>query len=111
MPQITLYGTDTCRFTNRARGQLDALGIVYEYVDLQQDRKEEVRIRQLSGARNHTPTLEIHGEDNKMKRLVRPNDWELETELIAAGLLGQRPSKPYSRSVLRGPRSIIGDRR
>lgn len=111
MPQITLYGTDTCRFTNRARGQLDALGIGYEYVDLQQDRKEDARLRQLTQSRNHTPTLEIQGDDNKTKRLIRPNDWELETELIAAGLMTQRPAKPHSRSVVRGPRTVIGDRR
>ena len=110
MPQITLYGTDTCRFTNRARGQLDALGIAYDYVDLQQDRKEDTRIRQLSGSRSHTPTIEIQTE-GRFKRLMRPNDWELETELIASGLLAQRPAKPDSRSVVRGPRTIIGDRR
>jgi glutaredoxin len=110
MPQITLYGTDTCRFTNRARGQLDALGIGYDYVDLQQDRKEEARIRQLSGTRNHTPTVEIQCDD-RTRRLVRPNDWQLETELMQAGLLAERPVKHGSRSVIRGPRTIIGDRR
>lgn len=111
MPQITLYGTDTCRFTNRARGQLDALGIGYEYVDLQQDRKEDARIRQLSGTRDHTPTVEIRCDDSRTRRLVRPNDWELETELIATGLLAHRPEKLNSRSVVRGPRTVIGDRR
>lgn len=109
MPQITLYGADTCRFTNRARGQLDALGIGYEYVDLQQDRKEDTRIRQLYG-RNHTPIIEIV-TDGKKRHLVRPNDWELETELMTAGLLTERPARPDSRSVVRGPRTVIGDRR
>ena len=76
MPQITLYGADTCRFTNRTRGQLDSLGVQYTYIDLHQDRKEDVRIRQLCG-RNSTPIIEIV-TDAKTHRLVRPSDWQLD---------------------------------
>ena len=111
MPQaITLYGTETCRFTNRARGQLDSLGLAYDFIDLEQDRSEDARLRQGSGGRRQTPTVEID-YDGKKRRLVQPNDWQLETELIQAGLLKERAQRPGSRTVIRGPRAIIDDRR
>ncbi len=109
MPQITLYGADTCRFTNRTRGQLDSLGVAYAFVDLQQDHEEGLRFRKSFG-RNATPVVEIVN-DGKTRRLVRPNDWQLETELKEAGVIAERQATPSSRSVIRGPRTVIGDRR
>lgn len=108
-PSVTVYGADTCRYTNRARGQLDALRIAYSYIDLEQDRAAESNIRQATGQRQ-TPIILID-TDGQKKKLVRPNDWELETELIQSGLLAHRAQRPESRAILRGPRGVIGERR
>jgi hypothetical protein len=104
---VTVYGLDFCRFTNRTRGQLDGLRVAYDFVDLGNQAG-----RPLPGAviaRQQTPTVAIQWKGGT-QRLIRPDDWQLQSELIRCGLIDKRKQRPASRSVMPGPRAILGER-
>lgn len=67
-PYIILYGVANCPYTARAKQQLDALGVAYEYIDLNSDAARymgELGARlKVSGYQQEeyqTPLLEING--------------------------------------------------
>ena len=55
-PRVTLFHGQGCSLCDRARGQLDALGVDYEAVDITDDADLEARYREW------LPVVEIDGE-------------------------------------------------
>lgn len=106
-PAVTVYGADSCRFTNRTRGQLDSLGVAYRFVDIEKTQARPSPY--LVGRKQRTPTVAIEF-NGASRRLICPGDWELETELIRCGLVAKRNTPPASRTVIRGARSILRQR-
>jgi glutaredoxin len=55
-PRVTLYSAEGCQLCERARGVLDASGVVYDEVDITGDPRLE------SEYREWLPVVEIDGE-------------------------------------------------
>ena len=51
-PAITMFGADWCRDCRRTKSQLDALGVGYEYIDLETDPGAAEVAREISGRTN-----------------------------------------------------------
>src|SRR5439155_222491 len=55
--KITVYGADWCGDTRRTRKQLDALGLPYDYVDIDEDKAAEAWITEQNNGKRKTPTV------------------------------------------------------
>ena len=55
-PQVTLFHGQGCSLCDRARAQLDRLGVPYEAIDITSDTELEARYREW------LPVVEIDGE-------------------------------------------------
>jgi len=82
MEKIKVYGADWCEDTRRTLGQLDSLGVPFEYIDIEQDEASARWVREQNGGKERKPTLKV-GEEI----LSTPDDERLEGALRAHGLL------------------------
>lgn len=88
--RIVVYGAVGCADTQRARHELESLGVAYEYVDVERDPDANERVKQWNGGRRITPTIVlpsgnvVTGED----RLAAPSNAELHERLRADRLMG-----------------------
>jgi mycoredoxin len=82
MERVKVYGADWCGDTKRARKQLDALGVVYDYVNVEEDEQAARWVKEQNGGKERKPTLKV-GE----QVLSVPNEEELESALRGNGLL------------------------
>ena len=82
MSQITVYGADWCPLTKGTRMHLERLGVQYDYVDIDRDRKAARWVAEQNGGKEKKPTLDIEGEI-----LTEPSNSELDQVLQAKGVL------------------------
>jgi len=80
--KITVYGADWCGDTRRTRKQLDALGVPYDYVDIDEDKAAEAWITQQNNGKRKTPTVDVNGTV-----LIEPTNPKMEQALRDQGLL------------------------
>ena len=83
MNTIKVYGANWCHDTVRTREQLDRLGVVYEYINVDKDAAAKHWITQQNNGKQKTPTVDFGG-----KLLIEPTNEEMEAALRAAGLVG-----------------------
>jgi mycoredoxin len=60
-PHIVMYGAYWCSHTIAARQFLNAQGIPYDYVDVDQDTEAAEKVRGWNNGNQSTPTLDIEG--------------------------------------------------
>ena len=84
MNTIKLYGANWCEDTTRTREQLDALGVKYEYINVEKDAAANKHITELNNGKRKTPTIDLGG-----KILIEPSNEEMEQALKTSGLLPQ----------------------
>lgn len=80
---ITVYGTDTCKDTNRTRRHLDELKASYRYIDIDTDPRAERKVLEWNEGKRVTPTI-VFGDEGD--RLSAPSDSLLDAELDRRGL-------------------------
>ncbi len=84
-PSVTLYGTATCADCRRSRSLLDAEGVSYRYVGIDEDEAAADYVRTTNG-RTSTPFIEFVDGSTQ----TEPTDDELRGRLIALELLPSR---------------------
>lgn len=82
MNTVEVYGADWCEDTRRTRRHLDGLGVVYDYINLDQDKRAAEWVKRQNDGRERKPTVKI-GE----QVLAVPSDQELENALRQQGLV------------------------
>ncbi len=82
MNTIKVYGANWCEDTVRTREQLDALGVTYEYINVEKDAAANKHITELNNGKRKTPTVELGG-----KILIEPSNEEMENALRAGGMI------------------------
>jgi glutaredoxin len=82
MNTVEVYGADWCEDTRRTRRHLDSLGVAYDYINLDQDKKASEWVKQHNDGRERKPTVKI-GE----QVLAAPSDQALEDALRQQGLV------------------------
>jgi mycoredoxin len=76
MDKVTVYGADWCGDTQRTLRHLDELGVVYDYIDVEQDEQASRWVKQHNDGKERKPMVRI-GEHV----LSTPGDQELESAL------------------------------
>ncbi len=82
MSPLVIYGTQWCEDTQRTREHLDAIGVHYSYVDIEQDPRAAAWVENQNAGKQITPTVRMEG-----LVLSEPSNAELDTALRSKGLL------------------------
>ena len=82
MESVKVYGADWCKDTQRTREHLDNLGVVYEYIDVEQDAQAAQWVKDRNNGKEKKPTIQV-GE----QALSTPDNEELEKFLREHGLM------------------------
>lgn len=82
MDKVRVYGADWCADTKRALQQLDDLGVAYDYINVEQDKKASEWVKSHNDGKERKPTIKI-GE----RVLSTPDNQELERALRENGFL------------------------
>lgn len=80
MQRVKVYGADWCGDTQRSLKHLDALGVAYDYVDVEQDAQASLWVKEQNDGKERKPTIKV-GE----QVLSVPSNQELESALRADG--------------------------
>ncbi len=78
--QVTIYGTDWCGDTRRARRVLDSAGVPYDYVNIDTDRDAETKVIAFNNGKRRIPLVEIASDDG-IQSLSVPSESELDKAL------------------------------
>jgi glutaredoxin len=73
---IKVYGADWCHMTTDTLAHLKHLGVAYEYIDIERDKKAAAWVRAQNHGKERKPTLDINGTI-----LIEPDNEELEETL------------------------------
>ena len=76
MERVKVYGADWCGDTRRTRERLDALGVDYDYVDIEADAEAARWVREQNDGKERKPTVQVGRQV-----LSTPDDDELENAL------------------------------
>lgn len=79
---VKVYGADWCGDTQRTLRFLDARGVAYDYIDIEQDAEAARWVREQNDGKERKPTVELGS-----RVLSTPKDAELESALREEGLL------------------------
>ena len=79
MTSVTMFSTRWCGYCRRLKSQMEAEGISFHEVDLEQDPSHDERIVSATGGYRTVPTLEIAG-----RLLVNPSIDEVRGALEGA---------------------------
>ena len=79
---IKVYGAGWCHMTTDTLAHLKKLGLEYQYIDIDHDRKAAAWVRQQNQGRERKPTLDIDGTI-----LTEPENDELDETLRGLKLL------------------------
>ncbi|HEV7860518.1 MAG TPA: glutaredoxin domain-containing protein [Pyrinomonadaceae bacterium] len=85
MSKVIVYGADWCGDTRRTLQQLERLGVVHEYVDVERDEGASAWVKEQNDGKERKPTVKI-GE----RVLSVPDERELEATLHAENLISKR---------------------
>lgn len=78
---IKVYGADWCEDTQQTLMDLQALGVPYEYINIDNDEKARAWVIEQNEGRMKTPTVQIAGEI-----LVEPTMYELGNTIRGTGM-------------------------
>jgi thioredoxin reductase (NADPH) len=81
MADVKLYGADWCPGTRYTRKLLEQMGIVYDYINIDDDRTAAQWVAAQNDGKEKKPTLDIKGQV-----LSTPSDSELMEVLEAQGI-------------------------
>ena len=84
MTKVKVYGADWCGDTQSALRKLDALGVAYDYINVEQDEEASRWVKQQNGGKERKPTIKV-GE----QVLSVPSVQELESALRQDGVLNE----------------------
>lgn len=79
---IKVYGADWCPMTTGTLSHLKELGLEFDYVNIDHDRKSAAWVREQNHGREKKPTLDIDGTI-----LTEPSDDELDEALRGLKLI------------------------
>ncbi|WP_306232722.1 glutaredoxin domain-containing protein [Agrococcus beijingensis] len=79
---IQVYGADWCRDCRRTKSQLDALGVDFDYIDLEQDEAAVEEAKRISGRMNIPVVVFPDGSHQ-----VEPSNAEVEAKLQELALV------------------------
>jgi mycoredoxin len=79
---VKVYGADWCEETRHAREFLDGLGVSYQYVNVDEDERAALWVREHNGGKERKPTVDVAGQI-----LSAPTDHELTSALRERGLM------------------------
>ena len=82
MDKVTVYGADWCGDTKRTLRHLDNLGVVYDYIDVEQDERASSWVKQQNDGKERKPTVKLG-----QQVLSTPTDQELESALREKGIV------------------------
>ena len=80
--EVVIYGSSWCGYTVRALRQLENLGVVHRYVDVDEDPEAEQLIASWNNGRSIRPTISVNGNV-----FVNPSPAVLHAELEKHGFL------------------------
>ena len=80
MERVKVYGADWCADTQHTLARLDALGVNYDYVDIERDAEAARWVREQNDGKERKPTVKIGRQV-----LSVPDDEELESALKEEG--------------------------
>lgn len=83
MDKVKVYGADWCGDTQRSLKHLDALGVDYDYVDVEQDAEASSWVKEQNEGKERKPTIKVG-----QQVLSVPSNQELESALRTNGLVG-----------------------
>lgn len=86
---LTLYGGVDCDDTERVVGRLDALGVPYELVIIDDHPAAEQFVIFINNGFRSTPTL-VFGRERHKLVITEPADEELDAALVRAGIMPPR---------------------
>ncbi len=61
-PKVTVYVTDWCPFSQRARSFLDSKGVEYEAIDIEEDEAAAQKVEGWNNGNRTVPTFDIEGK-------------------------------------------------
>ena len=76
MALIRVYGAEWCGMTRHTLAHLDRLGVEYDYVNIERDRRAAEWVKRHANGKEKKPTLDIDG-----RVLVAPDDEEIDEVL------------------------------
>ena len=79
---VKVYGADWCEDTRHTLAFLERLGVQYEYVNVEQDERAALWVREHNGGEERKPTVDVAGQI-----LSTPTDHELTSALRERGLM------------------------
>lgn len=85
MADVKIYGADWCGMTRRTLSHLDSLGVQYDYINVEQDRRASEWVKKQNAGREKKPTLDIAGQV-----LSTPSNQDLEEALRSRGILAAK---------------------
>lgn len=87
MDRIIVYGTDSCPDTQRARQQLQSLGVSFDYVNVDRDPAANEQVKDWNAGKRLTPTIVLPtgNVSDGSTRLAVPSADELADELRDRG--------------------------
>jgi len=81
---LTLFGATDCDDTERTRDRLDALGVAYREINIDEDEAAERFVIFINSGFRSTPTL-VFGEGKLKIILTEPEDEDLDKWLTFSG--------------------------
>lgn len=79
---LTIFGTEWCDDTQNTRRHLDAMGVPYQYIDIEEDDRAAAWVKEQNAGQQITPTVKMEG-----LVLSEPSNDELDDALRSRGLL------------------------
>ncbi|MCU1330356.1 MAG: glutaredoxin-like protein [Bryobacterales bacterium] len=76
MKKVTVYGADWCPLTRRALDHLGAIGVPFDYIDVEADPAASEWVKSQNNGKEKKPTIDIDGQI-----LVEPLNSELDSVL------------------------------
>jgi glutaredoxin len=83
-PAILILGRDSCEDTTRSRAHLEALGVPFTYLHVDEDPAADAWIRRLNAGNWVTPTILIGDPEQPTVSLREPSDDELDAAINEA---------------------------
>ncbi len=90
MSEVTVYGRNDCENTTRTRDHLMALGVVYDYIDVEGDADAAEQVKAWNRGELRTPTVVLAGDVRSCDArsvLSVPDNTTLDVELDRQRLL------------------------
>lgn len=82
MSNLKIYGANWCEDTQRTRDHLDALGVPYDYINIESNEHAKAWVKQQNQGKPKTPTVDLAGTI-----LSEPDERLLDQALRQHGLM------------------------